>query len=59
MRLKEGTLTSKRKPKSTPKTKNEAFEKYLKFFYDRPRIKVTISKDSTEPLYILNSYEMN
>ena len=46
MQLKDGLLTSKHKPKSTSKTKSEAFDKYLKFFYDRPRIKVELHNTS-------------
>ena len=41
--LRDGQLTSKRKPKSTPETRTEAFNKYLKFFYDRPRIQVNVT----------------
>lgn len=39
----DGTLEPKKKIKLTEKIKNEAFNKYLSLFYERPDIKV--SKD--------------
>lgn len=38
MKIKEGELKAVKKPKSTPVTKREAFNKYLSFFYNRPEI---------------------
>ncbi|CAH1779292.1 unnamed protein product [Owenia fusiformis] len=40
MQIRDGKLESKRKPKKTKKTKNEAFNKYMKIFYNRPDLKV-------------------
>ena len=39
-RMVDGELSAKKKPKPTAATKRTAFEKYLKIFYDRPKIGV-------------------
>ncbi|XP_064640581.1 WD repeat-containing protein 97-like [Lineus longissimus] len=36
--IRDGELQSKYKPQSTKQTKKEAFDKYLKIFYDRPKV---------------------
>ena len=41
-KIRDGTMTAKKKPRATKQTKNEAFENYLKIFYDRPRVKVFV-----------------
>ena len=38
--IRDGELTSKRKPKPTARTKKVAFLQYMKMFYDKPRPKV-------------------
>ncbi|WAR11385.1 WDR97-like protein [Mya arenaria] len=42
-KIRNGQLSSQKKPKSTAKTKKVAFKQYMKMFYDKPRL--TIPKD--------------
>ena len=41
-RIRDGELSAKRKPRPTQATKREAFNKYLKIFFDRPKIEVSL-----------------
>ncbi|XP_074656785.1 WD repeat-containing protein 97-like [Tubulanus polymorphus] len=43
--IRDGELHAKHKPKSTKKTKRDAFDKYLKIFYDRPKIELPPDDD--------------
>ena len=42
-RIRDGDLHAKKKPKPTKVTKREAFNKYLKIFYNRPKLEVSVS----------------
>jgi hypothetical protein len=39
-KIRDGELTATKKPKPTSQTKKEAFNKYLKMFFDLPEIEV-------------------
>jgi hypothetical protein len=39
-KIRDGQLTAAKKLKPTPQTKKEAFNKYLKMFFDLPEIEV-------------------
>ena len=41
--IRDGKLTAKHNRRPTKKTRNEAFDKYLKIFYDRPKIEVRLT----------------
>jgi hypothetical protein len=38
--IRDGELASKYKPRSNKQTNKEGFDKYLKIFFDRPKVEV-------------------
>lgn len=41
-RMRDGNFPDKRKPMQTPETKDEAFKNYMKLYYNKPRLTVSL-----------------
>lgn len=41
LNLRKGAISPRIRPQQTPDTKSEAFDRYMKMYYDKPRLSVS------------------